>query len=92
MILLISKTAGLLGLFTGYEIAGTVSNTDITTLTLTYTFDDETVAPLVRTVTVTEGAFADTLGAQAYSIKEVKVTSHQAKGSVSKAITTKVTK
>lgn len=86
-----SQTAGLLGLFTGYEVSGTVANDAITSVTLTYTFDNASETPVTKTVTVVDGKFSDTLGAQSYSVKSVKVTSSQATGSVSKDITTKVT-
>ena len=61
-----------LGIFTEYSVSGTVANASITSLELVYTLEDNTQA--TRTVTVSNGTFADTAAASAFAgtVKSVK--------------------
>lgn len=88
-----NDTAALLGLFTSYEVAGTVAETDTTKkVELKISFEDETVTPATVTVEVKDGKFAYTTPASTFAntVKAVTLVVDGKEVGTAKAIEPKV--
>ncbi|MFK5708106.1 S-layer homology domain-containing protein [Lysinibacillus boronitolerans] len=88
-----NDTAALLGLFTSYEVAGTVAETDTTKkVELKISFEDETVTPATVTVEVKDGKFAYTTPASTFAntVKAVTLVVDGKEVGTAKAIEAKV--
>ena len=88
-----NDTAALLGLFTSYEVAGTVAEADTTKkVELKISFEDETVTPATVTVEVKDGKFAYTTPASTFAntVKAVTLVVDGKEVGTAKAIEAKV--